>query len=218
MKCPHCLQSFHGQFPDGSSVWKGRELGSDVDGNWFCVWAQCPACKRFIISVRKHTLGSSNTLLAEIQVNPKGTVRPLPPEVPHEYTSAFTEACNVLHASAKASAALSRRCLQHLLREKAGVKHSSLANEIDEIINSGDLPSYLSETIDALRNYGNFAAHPIKNTNTGEIIDVEPGEAEWLLETLEGLFDFYFVQPEKLKQKRAALDKKLKDAGKPPMK
>jgi len=35
---------------------------------------------------------------------------------------------------------------------------------------------------------------------------------------LEGLFDFYFVQPAISERKRAALDKKLADAGKPPMK
>jgi hypothetical protein len=44
------------------------------------------------------------------------------------------------------------------------------------------------------------------------------GEAEWLLDVLEGLFDFYFVQPALLKAKRDALNKKLKDAGKPAMK
>lgn len=69
-----------------------------------------------------------------------------------------------------------------------------------------------------MRNIGNFAAHPIKSTNTGEIIDVEPGEAEWLLDVLEGLFDFYFVQPAILKAKRDKLNQKLVDAGKPPMK
>ena len=31
----------------------------------------------------------------------------------------------------------------------------------------------------------NFAAHPIKSMHTGEVIEVEPGEAEWLLDTLE---------------------------------
>ena len=36
--------------------------------------------------------------------------------------------------------------------------------------------------------------------------------------TLEGLFDFYFVQPAKLKKKRDALNEKLKKAGKPPLK
>ena len=76
----------------------------------------------------------------------------------------------------------------------------------------------MSSAIDAVRNIGNFAAHPIKDTNTGEIVEVEPGEAEWLLDVLEGLFDFYFVQPAELRRKREALNEKLEAAGKPPMK
>ena len=80
------------------------------------------------------------------------------------------------------------------------------------------LPSYLADGLDAVRNTGNFAAHPMKSTNTGEIIDVESGEAEWNLDILEGLFDFYFVQPSRLQEKREKLDKKLHDAGKPPLK
>ena len=80
------------------------------------------------------------------------------------------------------------------------------------------LPSHLAGAIDAIRNLGNFAAHPLKDTNTGEIVDVEPGEAEWLLDVLEQLFDFYFVQPEVLGRKRDELNEKLEAAGKPPMK
>ena len=120
--------------------------------------------------------------------------------------------------SPKASAALSRRCLQHLLRTYANIKPGNLADEIQEVIESRTLPSYLSESLDAIRLIGNFAAHPIKSTHTGEIIDVEPGEAEWILDVLESLFDFYFVQPAKLLTKRDALNKKLADAGKKPMK
>ena len=63
-----------------------------------------------------------------------------------------------------------------------------------------------------------FAVHPVKSKHTGEVIEVEPGEAEWTLDTLEGLFDFYFVQPAKLEKKRDALNKKLEAAGKPPLK
>lgn len=63
-----------------------------------------------------------------------------------------------------------------------------------------------------------FAAHPNKSLSTGAIVDVEPGEAEWMLDVLEGLFDFYFVQPDILQKKKDALNKKLADAGKPPMK
>jgi len=58
----------------------------------------------------------------------------------------------------------------------------------------------------------------LKDTSTNEILPVEPHEAEWNLEVLEGLFDFFYVQPAKAKARRAALDAKLAAAGKPPMK
>ena len=61
-------------------------------------------------------------------------------------------------------------------------------------------------------------AHPIKSQSTGEIVDVEPGEADWNLEALEALFDFYYVQPAKTAARKAALNKKLADAGKPQIK
>ena len=41
---------------------------------------------------------------------------------------------------------------------------------------------------------------------------------EWLLDTLEALFDFYFVAPAHLEARQNALDQKLQEAGKPPMK
>jgi len=143
---------------------------------------------------------------------------PVPSEVETIFASDYNEACLILTLSPKASAALSRRCLQNILREKAGVKKGDLANEIQQTIDSKSLPSHLSESIDAIRNIGNFAAHPLKSTSTGEIIDVEVGEAEWLLDVKEALFDFYFVQPAILKAKREALNKKLAEIGKPPMK
>lgn len=124
----------------------------------------------------------------------------------------------VLPDSAKASAALSRRCLQQLLRDFEKVKPGNLADEIQEVIDRGKLPSHIAESIDAVRNIGNFAAHPAKSQKTGEIVPVEPGEAEWNLNVLESLFDFYFVQPAVVKQKREALNKKLAEAGKKPMK
>jgi len=63
-----------------------------------------------------------------------------------------------------------------------------------------------------------FASHPIKSTQTGLILDVEPGEAEWTLDVLEELFDFYFVLPATIQKKKDAFNKKLQEAGKPPMK
>lgn len=149
---------------------------------------------------------------------PKGALRPPPPkEVPEAFAADYKEACLVLPDSAQASAALSRRCLQHILRDVAKVKPSDLAKEIDEVLSNGKLPSYIAESIDAVRNIGNFAAHPIKSKTTGEVVPVEPGEADWNLDVLESLFDFYFVQPETIKRKKDALNTKLKGAGKPPV-
>lgn len=116
----------------------------------------------------------------------------------------------MLHVSPKASAALSRRCLQNVLRDAAKVKHSHLAVEIQEVLDSGQLRSDVAEVVDAIRHIGNFAAHPTKSTNTGEILPVEEHEAEWNLEILELLFRDYYVEPTTRKKKLEALNEKLK--------
>ena len=85
-------------------------------------------------------------------------------------------------------------------------------------MNSCQLPGYLADALDAVRAVGNFAAHPIKSQTTGEIIEVEIGEAEWSISVIEELFEFYFVRPKAIARKKAMLDAKLKEAGKPPLK
>lgn len=90
--------------------------------------------------------------------------------------------------------------------------------EIQQVLDNGKLPSHLAEIIDAIRAVGNFAAHPTKSRSTGEIVPVEPAEAELNLEVLEGLFDFYFVSPAKTAARKAEINAKLADAGKPALK
>lgn len=220
MKCAHCRVEFHDK-PEKSSI------GTDADGGWLLVRTNCPACGRMILHLLngpplyddfRKFIGIEKTN-KEILVRPKGSSRPpCPSEVPKEFAEDYIEACLVISDSPKASAALSRRCLQHILRELANVKHGNLVDEIQEVIVSGSLPSHLAGVIDAVRNIGNFAAHPLKSEKSGEILPVEPEEAEWNLDVLEALFDFYFVQPTIIRKKRAALDEKLKEAGKKPMK
>ena len=118
--------------------------------------------------------------------------------------------------SLKASAALSRRCLQNLLRDIDEIKNGSLDSEIHQEIKI--FQHDIADAIDAVRHIGNFASQPRKSDSTGEIVDVEPGEAEWLLDVLEQLFDHQYVQPAKLAEKRKALDEKLADVGKPALK
>jgi hypothetical protein len=224
MKCPHCIVEINANFSEFN-------IGADPDGHWSTFTMNCPnpKCQKLIIDIAsgnpfKNQQGQIyNNNLSKI--NWRQTMRPLtssrppvPPEVDVMFATDYNEACLIINFSSKASAALSRRCLQNILREKAGVKKGDLATEIQQIIDSKSLPSHLSESIDAIRNIGNFAAHPLKSTSTGEIVEVEAGESEWVLDVLEALFDFYFVQPAILRAKRQALDKKLADIGKPPMK
>lgn len=222
MKCPHCNVEVNDSFGLLESFY--NSLSNGELEQWAVFKMSCPNtdCKKAIIDIQCYKLDiGRNKIETKINIRayPLTSGRqPVPIEVDKHIALDYTEACLVLNQSSKASAALSRRCLQNLLREKAGVTKKDLSKEIQEVIDSNTLPSYLSESIDAIRNIGNYAAHPLKSTASGEIIDVEPGEAEWALDVLEQLFDFYYVQPAKLAAKRLALDTKLATIGKPPMK
>ncbi len=95
------------------------------------------------------------------------------------------------------------------------MKSKDLYDQIEEVLTK--VPSHIATDLHAVRQIGNFAAHPQKSKTTGLIVDVEEGEADWNLEVLEELFDFYYVQPDVAKKRRDALNAKLKDAGKPPV-
>jgi len=218
MICPHCLVGFRASI-------KQFYLGRDADGEWGILEVNCPECEKMILTLIKGTYVVEpgrfdfKSIEKSILFYPKRINRPpVPSQVPKELAEDYKEACLVLNDSPKASAALSRRCLQHLLRKKAKVEPGNLVDEIQQVIDSGELPTYIMKDIDAIRNVGNFSAHPIKSKKTREIIEVEPGEAEWNLNVLESLFDFYYVKPAESEERRKALNKKLKAAGKKEMK
>jgi len=104
----------------------------------------------------------------------------------------------------------------------AGYKGRDLAKEIDLLLNESDtrkaIPSTLRTTIDGIRNFGNFSAHPITDRTSLQVIPIEEHEAEWCLEIIEEMFDHFYTRPAEAKAKKAALDAKLASAGKPPSK
>lgn len=215
MKCPHCNVAIHdsgrgAQFAQDSVAKTGEQTVGNV--TWTVFHQQCPECRVSILHLQVDAQGRRSKFLAYPQ---QTSPRPVPPEVIDPYKQDFIEACNVLPLSAKASAALSRRNLQAILRDKAATKSKDLFDQIEEVITSGKVPSHIEEGLHAVRNIGNFAAHEIKSKVTGAIVEVEAGEAEWNLDVLESLFDFYFVQPALTAKRKAELNKKLKEAGKP---
>lgn len=219
MKCLHCQVEIHADFSKhklygAGGGWLGVE--DEKSTQWITASMQCPACGKALINIEKY--GASGQSLGSWPVYPRFSTRPpAPPEVPAEIAEDFNEAAAVLTISPKASAALSRRCLQGILKGQ-GFDHKDLAPAIQAALDSKTLPAAHADNLDAVRNIGNFAAHPMKDKHTNSIVPVEPHEAEWNLEVLEGLFDHYYVQPAKAAARRAALDAKLGAAGKPPMK
>ena len=212
-KCPHCLVTAF--FEDH---WTG--LARDVDGNWVVYYSTCPNCRRLVIELRRSphrdpTVGVDELVMLAY---PKSIQRdPPPPEVPEKFTKDYFEAALIVSDSPKASAALSRRLLQHLLREKAGANQRNLFDAIQHVVDEGNIPSHILASLHTLRELGNFAAHPNKSTNTAEVIEVEHGEAAWCLDVIDALYDHYFVGPAKIQQARNAVNEKRKEAGLQPI-
>ncbi|MDH4162500.1 MAG: DUF4145 domain-containing protein [Nitrospirota bacterium] len=222
--CPHCSKGIYFEESGISAYSYDTEKKTAKEDGYAITHGFCPACHQLIVLLQegKYKETQYGTTLEDVSseeiLYPKAATKPVQPEVPDIYKNDFLEAVSVLNLSPKASAAISRRLLQCVLREELKVKKSSLAKEIDDFLKMKTAPSYLAEAIDAVRQVGNFAAHPEKDISTGEIVDVENGEAEWLLDVLEALFDFTFVQPKRLKQRRDNLNEKLSRIGKPPAK
>ena len=89
---------------------------------------ECPACQRLIVKLEKgelrsetHEFGTS-LIMGHVKheefLFPKYITRTVEAEVPDAYKDEFIEASAVLYVSPKASAALSRRLLQRVLRDE----------------------------------------------------------------------------------------------------
>jgi Domain of unknown function (DUF4145) len=117
-----------------------------------------------------------------------------PDYVPPPILADYREACLIRDLSPKASATLSRRCLQGMIRDFWGVKKARLVDEI-EAIKDKVAPATWS-AIDAIRKIGNIGAHMEKDINL--VIDVELEEAALLIGLIEMLIhDWYIVKHER---------------------
>ena len=161
-------------------------------------FSECPACQTVIVQLElddRHWLAYPRT----------ATRNPVHFSVPGELRVDYEEAALVLNDSPKASAALARRCLF------AGPEYGRFAAQLDEVL--PDLPAYVGSSVDNIRKLGNLSAHAKESRATGGILDVKAGEAEWMLEVLEQLFDHYYAKPAETKARNEALQRKFADAG-----
>jgi hypothetical protein len=211
MECPHCNISFHPQPQEHRLQIPHFDIVVSQQG--------CPACGKQVLQF----LAKSRSLPPIVMVpqrtvyppNSKLAVSQISPEIKEPYRKDFEEAVDTLHISPKASAALSRRIIQAILREKVGVKPARLSNEIEEALKDKSLPTFIADDLRVVRTIGNLAAHETKDSVTGDLIDVEHAEAEWTLKVAGSMLEFYFIEPAKQARRRTELEEKLATAKKP---
>jgi len=156
MKCPHSLVSIH-------SKEETTQLRKDILGSWMLSEQICPSYRNNIIFlIHGHWSGGNFQAEKKLLFYPKSGKRvPASVDIPLHIAEDYNEAGLILDDSPKASTVLSRRCLQTILREQSDIKKGSLDSEIEQALNL--FLSYIADTIDAIRQIRNFAAHPIKS-------------------------------------------------------
>lgn len=218
MLCPHCSAKVNFDWDSVSFDTPEENLKHAL------IFAHCPNCEKLVVKLSEKTYSGHKLIELKLKSDNETMIYPNKSkfqnikDIPKQYLEDYEESLMILSLSPKASAALNRRLLQSILREEFKIEKRTLAQEISEFINLDGIPSHIADSVDALRNIGNFAAHPTKDISTGEIVPVENGEAEWLIEVIEALFDFVFIQPKKIARRRKELNLKLEKVGKPEMK
>ncbi len=218
MQCPNCRVECHYREDEWREAYSVDNLKRKLH---IVSLTLCPSCSHPIVEIAERDLVGG-------PVFNRKTIYPILPEmiqidpaVPETQRNDFLEAGYVLDISPKASAALSRRILQSVLKEQ-GYTSRDLAKQIIAVLNEPDpdkrLPLATRNTIDAVRNFGNFSAHQQQDPITSEVIDVEPEEARWCLEIVLALFEHYYARPAADAKKLDDLNLKLGLAGKSPAK
>lgn len=128
----------------------------------------CPNanCKEYIITASLHKVSSNESRpgavindLAKFKwtLKPVSFAKQFPNYIPDAIINDYNEACAIRDISPKASATLSRRCLQGMIRDFFEIKKDRLIDEINAIREKTD--SLTWDAIDSVRKIGNIGAH-----------------------------------------------------------
>lgn len=121
---------------------------------------------------------------------PESIAKPQPDYIPEHIVENYKQACRIRDLSPNASATMSRRCLQGMIRDFWEVQgQPNLSAEINAIKRSVQPKTW--RAIDAVRKLGNIGAHMEADANL--ILDVQPDEAQALIDLIEMLFQDWYV-------------------------
>ena len=154
------------------------------------IYQYCSGCNQVSI-LAEGFLNSKDRVNPNIY--PISSARHFPEYVPQQIRNDYEEAAAIVDLSPKASATLSRRCLQGMIANFWGIKENNLAQAIKQLQSKVDVLTW--ETIDSIRKIGNIGAHMERDVNL--IIDIDPDEATQLLRFIEFLIDSWYVERHK---------------------
>jgi hypothetical protein len=176
-----------------------------------------PDCNEIVSSIELETVEHPHApahritgVLHSWQLLPSSYGKQQPEFIPAPITQDYYEACAIRDLSPKASATLSRRCLQGMIRDFCGISKRRLIDEIRELKSQNDkgtAPSGVTAesiiAIDHVREIGNIGAHMEADINV--IVDVDQEEAQQLIRLIELLFAEWYVAKENRRKRLLAL-------------
>ena len=154
---------------------------------------KCPNCGEYTIFAKG--IGKSVNDV-NVKIRPLSMAKKYPIYIPKQIREDYEEACAILSLSPKASATLSRRCLQGMIRDYWGIVKSRLNDEISDL--KERIQPDLWSAIDSLRQLGNIGAHMEKDVDL--IVDIDPGEADKLIKLIELLMKEWYINREERKK------------------
>lgn len=185
-------------------------------------------CRKVTLSVSLHEAVQASPRdqlkrqLRNWRLLPESSAKPQPDYIPLVLRNDYSEACRIRDLSPKASATLSRRVLQGMIRDFCNIDEKTLflqIGKLEELVAEDKAPKGVSgDSIDAIhsvRKIGNIGAHMERDIDL--IVDIDPGEAQVLIDLIESLFEEWYVaryDREQRFKKIAALDKAKAEAKK----
>ncbi|MBE5923955.1 MAG: DUF4145 domain-containing protein [Lachnospiraceae bacterium] len=161
---------------------------------------KCPNCGEYIINAKG--IGSKVEDV-DVPIRPLSAAKQYPEYIPKSIRQDYEEACAIVKLSPKASATLSRRCLQGMIRDYWEISEKNLYEEINSL--KGKIQPDLWEAIDSLRQLGNIGAHMEKDINM--IVDIDEDEADNLIKLIELLMKEWYINRAERTQLFASINK-----------
>jgi len=213
--CPFCNQ---GGIITSTNYHKKYSLFSNMVGEDKILVSEIvecpnPDCGQFILvaslykdaypGMEVEVMHRTRDLIKQWNLIPTSKAKSFPAYVPKPILADYEESCSVKDLSPKASATLSRRCLQGMIRDFWGISKKNLYEEIETIKDKVEPLTW--EAVDSVREVGNIGAHMQKDINI--IIDVDPHEANLLVELIETLIKDWYINRHEREEKLKALKK-----------